>query len=247
MKKYKMRICLLGYQRHMHEIKKLEKYSSELFTIEDWLMIASLPSDNTGLAWGYSDRVISSILKESRIDNSNYDLCMCFIDAPIEGNFFSREIKDYDDKTVVCSFFGVEEILKSENVDFFNYIHGSIIYRIVLIAAFQSIDEHGHTHYDTRNCLFDMCGRKSDLTLKCSAPQLCPECISKIGSQAVDADFFPCLKKEFASFKKPLFHRILNFVKRRPIVSLLITIGSSVIFNLLSSLLYDWIKSFFLP
>lgn len=236
---------MLGYQRYKHEIDKLKNYSSKLFEVTEWLSIEQLPSSNSLNMWGYSDNQLTQILKTNNIDNSNVDLCMCFIDSPIECNYFSRELPGIDEKTVVCSFSGVEDILNSEDIEFFNFLHEAILYRVVLVAAFHTVNENHLTHDDTRNCLFDMCGMKKDIALKCSAPHLCPECKSKIGKKAMDPRFLPSLEKEFTSFKKPLFNRILDFVKRRPIVSILITIVSSIIFNLLSSLLYDLIKAFF--
>ena len=90
-----------------------------------------------------------------------------------------------------------------------------------------------------------MCGLKKDIAIKYGVPNLCPSCIAKIESTAVDKDFIPLLNNEFKSFKKPLFYRIIDFVKERPILSLVITSISTIIINVLSSLLYELLKSLF--
>ena len=66
-----------------------------------------------------------------------------------------------------------------------------------------------------------MCGLKKDIAIKYGVPSLCPSCIAKIESTAVDKEFVPLLNKEFKSFKKALFYRIIDFVKERPILSII--------------------------
>lgn len=104
------------------------------------------------------------------------------------------------------------------------------------------VNEDYFLHDDTRNCLFDMCGLKKDIAIKYGVPSLCPSCIAKIESTAVDKEFVPLLNKEFKSFKKALFYRIIDFVKERPILSIIITFLSTIIINILSSFLYELLK-----
>ncbi len=117
MEKIKVRICLLGYQRYLDQIKKLQNYSSELFEITDTVIINHLPESDTD-NWGYSDTTIVNILKTNNIKNDKYDLCMCFIDPPIEDNYFSRDLSLFDSKTVVCSLYQVEEIFEEKKYQF---------------------------------------------------------------------------------------------------------------------------------
>lgn len=241
--KFKIRICLLGYQRYLDIIEKLQNYSSKLFEITNCIEIKQLPSYD--LEWGYSDKCICQLLASSNIDNSNVDLCLCFIDNPIECNYFTRDLSIFDSKTVLCSFYQVESIFNSENVDIFNYIHGIVLNEIVQIATLHKVNENYFLHDDTRNCLFDMCILKKDIALKYGDPHLCPSCIAKIESNAVDKEFVPLLNKEFKSFRKLLFYRIIDFVKEKPILSIVITFISTIVINVLSSLLYELLKSLF--
>lgn len=243
MKKFKIQICLLGYQRYLDKIEKLRNYSSKLFEVTNCVEIKYLPSCD--LEWGYSDKCICRLLSSSHIDNNDVDLCLCFIDNPIEYNYFTRDLSSFDSKTVLCSFYQVETIFNDENVDIFNYVHGIVLYEIVQIATLHKVNENYFLHDDTRNCLFDMCGIKKDIVIKYDIPRLCPSCIAKIESTAVDKEFIPLLNKEFETFKKQLFYRIIDFVKKRPILSITITFITTILINILSSFIFELLKSLF--
>ena len=243
MKKYKVIIYKLGFQRYNNKIEQLKKFKSPLFEICDCKEVNHLPE--TDYYWGYSDDSIIKILKEQKISNTNVDLCLCFIDCPIEDNYFTRDLA-FDKKTVLCSFYQAANMFSENNIDLFNYLHGIVLNEIVQIATFGEVNEQKFLHDDTRNCLFDMCGEKNDILLKYSKPKLCSKCKSKIDEKSVDSDFLPLLEKEFKTFKKALFYRILDFVKSKPILSIIIASISSIVFNLLSSGIYDLLKSLFL-
>ena len=57
MKKYKIQICLLGYQRYLDKLEKLQNYSSKLFEVTNCVEIKQLPPCDLG--WSYSDDRIS--------------------------------------------------------------------------------------------------------------------------------------------------------------------------------------------
>lgn len=245
MKKFKIQICLLGYQHYLDKIERLQSYSSKLFEVTNCIEINQLPSCDLGFGWGYSDECICELLKSRKVNNDEVDLCLCFINTPIEDNYFTRDLSSFDSKTVLCSFYQVGSIFSDKNIDIFNYIHGIVLNEIVQIATLQRVDETHFQHDDTRNCLFDMCGEKHDITLKYSMPSLCPSCIAEIKLSAVDKDFIPLLNKEFKLFKKSPFYRIIDFVKKRPILSIVITFISTIIINILSSFFYELLKSLF--
>lgn len=241
MKKFEIQLCLLGYQRHLDKIKKLQKYRSKLFHIIGCIEIRQLPPSD--LDWAYSDSIICNLLSANNVDNSDVDLCLCFIDHPIEDNYFMRDLSQFDSKTVLCSFFQTEDIFAAKNVDLFNYVHGIVLNNLVQIATLHEVDEKHFLHDDTRNCLFDMCGIKEDVAIKYSAPKLCTSCISKIESSAVDKNFLPLLNREFKSFKKMLFYRILDFIKQRPILAIVVTSIFTIVINVMSSFIYELIRA----
>ena len=155
-----------------------------------------------------------------------------------------RDLNNFDNKTFLCSFYEVDSIFKEKNIDIFNYVHGNVLNRLVQIETLGVINEEYYRHDDTRNCLNDMCGLKSDIAIKYGKPKLCPECREKIMSLAVNQDFLEILEEEFKTFKKPLFERILEFVKKRPVLSIFITAACTIILNIISSGLFELIKYF---
>lgn len=237
MKKYHIQLCLLGYQRYMDIIEKLQNYNSKLFVISNCIQIKQMPQ--TDYDWTYTDDTICDLLTAHKIDNSSVDLCLCFTDLPIEDNYFTRDLSAFDSKTVLCSFYEADQIFSENNVDLFNYIHGIVLNELVQIATLHEVNEEYYLHDDTRNCLFDMCGLKNDIALKYGKPHICANCLSKIESNMIEKEFIPLLQKEFNGFKKPLFYRILDFIKKRPIISIAITFITTIIMNLISSYLFE--------
>ena len=240
MNKCKIQLCLLGYQSFQSEIDKLILFPSKLFEISNCITINQLPSCDW--EWGYTDQAIISLLNDHNVNNDKYDMCMCFIDSPIEDNYFSRDLVEFDNKTVLCSFYEVYSIFERNNIDIFNYIHGSILNRVVQIKTLGIINEDYYSHDDMRHCLYDKCGIKSQITKKYGDPKLCPECRSKISTLAVDQELITILEKEFKSFRKPLFYRIIEFIKKKPVLSILITIGSTIILNIIAAVIFELLK-----
>ena len=242
MKKIAIKICMLGYQQYSNVIKKLKKYKSDLFEIKELVELKQLPECDLD-GWGYSDNRICKLLKDNSVTNENVDLCICFVNNPIEDNYFTRDLSCFDSKTVLCTFYEADTIFKQNNIDLFNYIHGIVLYETVQISTHNKIDENYFLHDDTRNCLFDMCGIKNDIAIKYGIPSLCPECLSKIESRIIDKDFVPLLKKEFKTFKKKLFYRIIDFIKEKPIISIIFTILGTIIINLFSSYIFELLSN----
>lgn len=240
MKKYQIRLCLLGYQRYKETINKLCTYKSKLFEVVDCIEIKQLPPPDCD--WTYTDKIICNLLTQKQLSNATVDLCLCFIDQPIECNYFTRDLSTFDDKTVLCSFYEVEDIFTRNNIDLFNYVHGIVLNSLVQIATLHKLNEKHFLHDDTRNCLFDMCGLKNNIAIKYNIPSLCPNCIAKIEAHAIEKEFIPLLQNEFKTFKKTPLLVMINFIKDKPILSIIITILSTTILNIISSALFEMIK-----
>ena len=82
---------------------------------------------------------------------------MGFIDYQIEDNLYGKCLDNHH-KIYVISFYQGVEILKSENINPFNFMLGSI-YRFLC----NSIIDETIVHDETRGCLFDMLGNKWDI------------------------------------------------------------------------------------
>ena len=231
MKKIKIQIVKLGKQKYNKLFAKLEKYKSEIFEVE----VYEVSRPDCDYEWGYTFRTLEEILDKD-FDEKNYDICIGFVDTIIEFNYFGKRLKD--NNIYIVSFFQVSDFLITEKIDVFNYML-STIYRY----STRSILRGKYlTHDETRGCIFDMCGEKSDIIYSCQNPIICERCKSKIEDIAHPSGFVELLSKEILKIKKSFYHRIAGFIKLHPYLSLGMGMISAIVFNILSSFIYDWIK-----
>lgn len=231
MEKIKIQIVKLGKQKHDDIFNKLKKYKSNMFVVE--IFERSLPQcDNN---WGYTFNTLGNIL-EKAFDSNRFDMCIGFIDTEIEKNYFGKRLKE--DNIFVASFYEVDEMLKKENIDIFNFMK-IIIYRYLTryIVKGKII-----VHDETRGCIFDMCGYKQNIIYSCQKPCICDECKTKIMCETVPNDFMTLLSKETGKIKKTLYYRVSNFIKMHPYISIFIGTIVTIILNIISNFLFEILK-----
>lgn len=231
MKKLKIQIVKLGKQRYNALFEKLQKYKSDIFDID--IYESKLP--NADFGWGYTFNTLFDILNKS-FDKNNYDLCMGFIDYQIEGNLYGKCL-DNEHKIFVISFYEGIEILKSENINPFNFMIGAI-YRFLC----NSIIGETVVHDETRGCLFDMLGNKWDIVYGATSPIICTECENKLKSHTIPSDFIQLLNKELKRIRKAKYYIVTDFINRHPYLSLFIATISGIIINIVSNGLYDLLQ-----
>lgn len=227
-------IVLLGTQLHLSTIKKLDTYHSDLFRIKSTSSIATL-KDTDLPDWSYSKDAISSLVKS----NSDADITIAIIENKIEGNYFARRLTD---KSLVLTFYQAEAILRDANIDLFNYLL-IIIYKTITMYRLSNnkIDEYSSKfiHDETRSCIFDMVGNKYDLVYSTSNACLCQQCEAYLGQRSLPSNYISTLKKELKRIRKSRYIRLTDFIKHKPIVSLIITATFSVILNVLSCYIFE--------
>lgn len=233
MNKTKIKIVKLGVQRHDYLFKKIKKYNSKLFDVD--IFEKSLPACDYN--WGYSFSALTSLLCKD-FDNTKYDMCIGFIDTEIERNYFGKRLKGYN--IYVISFYQVDEILSSCNIDIFSYMLATI-YRYM--TRYKLKGEY-LTHDETKGCLFDMCGNKYDVIYSCNKPIICNNCATKILECGIESDYLTTLQKEIRKIKKNSYYTVIEFIKKHPCLSLTIGAISTVILNMLSSVLFEIIKNY---
>ncbi|WP_294350554.1 hypothetical protein [uncultured Clostridium sp.] len=232
MKKIKIKLVQLGKQQHEDVFEKLKNYKSSIFEVE--IYRKNLPECD--YEWGYRFHTLKELLNAE--NNSDYDMCIGFIDTIIENNYFGKRLDEY--KTYIISFYEVDEILQKENIDIFNYI---LLTMYKYITRYKlRISGEKLVHDETRGCIFDMCGDKRNVIYSCNKPIICNECRSKIYKYDCDEEYIKNLEKELKKIKKTVYYRISDFIKKEPILSLIIGIVSSIVLNLVSCAIYDFIK-----
>ena len=241
MERVKFAIIQLGESKYKDEwnfLKKLKaREKSKLFEITS-ISRVSLPQSDF---WGYADATLSNLVKHSE----NADYTMCFIDYPLEGNFFVRRLSE---KIGVATFYQTSNIFNASNVDLKNYIQ-LILYKSVALSKLNikhdAISVLKQFHDETRGCLFDMCGLKEDIIIGATNPKICYECEAKLRSTLLDADFLDVLDKELKRIKKPVYFRITDWIKKHPILTLAVAVGSTLLLSLIAMIIYDAILGLF--
>jgi len=238
MNKLRIEIVQLGKSKFNNEWKFLsklrDKNDSKIFEIVD---IKSISLPNTDNFWGYSDSVLSDLVKRS----NSIDLTICFIDYPLEGNYFLRRLRD---NVAVATFYETSEIFANANVSLNNYIL-LFIYISCTLYLLDIDDIECSFHDETRGCLFDTCGIKEDIIVSATNPQLCYECEAYLRKSPLPIDYIEQLKKEIKHIKKLLYFRMLDWIKLHPILSIVITTTFTILIGLLTSALYDLIRILF--
>ncbi len=233
----KIALVLLGTQLHMSTINKLRVYKSKIFIINSVKTKADLPNTKS-MDWSYSDTQIASFIEPD--DHS--DITIALLEDKIEGNFFMRRLGE---RVGAITFFQAAEIMADANIDLLNYLLVDIYEAVTLFVQGDKSLYPGREvcHYATRRCIFDMAGNKYDVVYACEQTCLCTECEAKLRSKVLPEKYIDTLKKELKHVRKSRYSRIMDFIKRKPLFSLLLTAITSIVLNLVASLLYEWLRN----
>jgi len=236
MSKVKIKIVTLGNIPARFNKNKIAEYKSSLFeinnVIDDYPLTcdSDIPDD-----WAFSDNLISKQLPNCNDAN----ILIAITSVPLEYDWYSRRLND---NKVVFTFHMVKDYLKDENIPLEN-----VIYRILYAysLAYKSSgdqlpsydDTPGFTHDETKGCLFDMNGLKTDLIESCDKPIICKDCEHKLSTRKVPTNLIETVKKELRRVRKSRYYRWMDFIKAHPIISLITSLISVVLFGTLSSVL----------
>ena len=173
---------------------------------------------------------------------------MAIVNVPIEDNWYSRRLGD---NKIVFTFSQIRDFLVLENIPLENAIL-RVLYAYTLlyrragnkIPCFGTAP--GFTHDETRGCLFDMNGIKSDLIESCNEPIVCGECEERLKNERVSTETIKAVQKEIRKIRKPLYFRALDFVKSHPLAALAISSLFAILIgvagSLIASFVYDLLK-----
>jgi hypothetical protein len=148
--------------------KKIKNFSSSLFEVIGKIDNHELRCNSDGFGWEFSD----DLVREQMPKLNGADFMIAIVNVPLEDNWYSRRLGN---NQVVFTFYEIKEILQSANIPLEN-----VIYRLLNAYTFaykrneNKIPEFHEmtdfTHDETRGCIFDMNGIKSDLVASCHNP-----------------------------------------------------------------------------
>lgn len=98
------------------------------------------------------------------------------------------------------------------------------------------------THDETKGCIFDMCGDKTDIIFSCDKPIICDNCKSAIRESGIESEYLSIITKEIKKIKKSNYYYISDFIKKHPYLSVSIGFITSIILNIISDFIYSFLS-----
>ena len=245
MSKVKIKVVSIGHLPLEFYSKKIESWKSSIFEIIGEVDNFALRCDSDGFEWEFSD----ALIKEQFPVSSDTDFMIAIVNVPIEENWYSRRLGH---NQIVFTFHQISEILEHYNIPLENVIYRLLYaYTLLYRRAGNKIPDFGvaenFTHDETRGCLFDMNGIKTDLVVSCHNPKICDECQERLKKEKVSHSEIENAQNEIKRIKKDLYYRILGNVKKHPIWALVISsffaVTLGVIGSILGSYAYAYIKA----
>lgn len=245
MGKAKIKVVTVGHMPLHLNLKVVSCWLSEVFELVGEIDNFSLTCDSDYGDWGFSDRTLKKQIPEF----NGADFTVALVNIPIEDNWYSRRLGD---NKIVFTYHQIKEILSLDNIPLENAVL-RVLYSYTLLyrRAGNKIPEIdavvGFTHDETRGCIFDMNGIKSDIVESCNKPIICSACVERLRSERVATQVLNSAKKEIKKIRKHLYFRFFDFVKVRPVIALLISsvfaVTLGVTGSLIASTIYDAVKA----
>jgi len=235
MSKVRIKLATIGHMPLNFDTEKIKKWKSSTFEIVEEIDNYTLSCDSDGSNWEFSDQLV----KEQLPKKFNADFMIAIVNVPIEDNWYARRLGN---NQIVFTFNEIKEILGYSNIPIENVIY-RILYAYTLLyrRAENRIPDlgevTGYTHDETRGCLFDMNGIKTDLIASCHEPIICDECQVKLGNGRVSKSDINLSKKEIKKIRKDLYFRILGGIKKHPVWAVFLSSLFAISLGVASSLI----------
>jgi len=235
MSKVRIKLATIGHMPLIFTTSKVKKWKSSIFEVVDEIDSYTLNCDSDGFNWEFSDQLVKNQLPQQ----FNADFMIAIVNVPIEDNWYSRRLGN---NQIVFTFHEIKEILEYSNIPLENVIYRLLYaYTLLYRRANNRIPDFGevasYTHDETRGCLFDMNGIKTDLVASCHKPIICDECQVKLSNERVSKSDIESSKKEINKIKKDLYFRVLAGVKKHPLWALTLSSFFAVFLGVISSLI----------
>lgn len=236
--KYKVALIVLGHAQLLADLDYVKNWKSEIFSITACQERSYLRE--TDIDDGYYD------VKYSRTDMvelvscpEGCDLALGIMPYRFIDNFYLHGIND---DCAVLSLYGIQEILQRDNISIEHFIIKQL-YEICaikhLINDISSEEVDDLVHRDTRGCLFDMNGERSDIIYNTEHPIICEECKGKFRSKQIDGNVIGSFEKELKRIKKPKILRIERWIRAYPLLSIIISAFTAILLNIVANIIYD--------
>lgn len=234
MRSIRISLVALGSLKYPFSVAQLESWQSKIVNIRHEASVAHLP-DAQGSQWEYLDRQLLSLISP----DSGFDFTLGLINAPLEDNFYLRRLTD---RVAVLSLHEMADVVLQSDFTLEQYVLRNVYELAVLYAANGKLMPDNYeswAHDDVRGCIFDMNANKADIVFSLHRPVLCTACRVRVSSAQVPAMLLPTLDAELPKIQKSLYARMSQWIKKHPVAAIGITAVSSILLNLLASVIFE--------
>ncbi|GHT18579.1 hypothetical protein AGMMS4957_01120 [Bacteroidia bacterium] len=242
MTKVRIKIGIIGYLPFDFNRKMIRK--SKVFEIIGEVKEYPINVQSDLKTWGYSDKTLEKVVPP-RCDE---DFFIGITYVPVENDYCVRRLSN---NRIVLSYNEMHRILKENHIPQENLLLRALYeYSLVYLRNSNKIpqtkEDDIDVHHDTRGCLFDMYPNLSDIVYSLAPPKLCDACVTKIRSEEVPETYIKQIQKELPEINKSRFYRIWEWVKQRPIWSIIISALFGISLSLIATIIYELLlKGFF--
>lgn len=158
--KLKIKLVVLGYFPNVERIEGVKSWDSDLFEINS-IGYCNISSRSDGYYWEYLDETVEKELPST----DGADILVAITNVPIQNGYFARR---FSGNRICLSYAGMREILHYDNIPLENLLL-RVLYSISLVYKTHGnrvpvmTENTSFTHDDTRGCIFDMDGNKTDI------------------------------------------------------------------------------------
>lgn len=230
MKQVKVKIIQYGTLAQKIDYKKIGNHKSSIFKVITCDCHPYMPDCDNGVDFvHYSDEQWERLMPKN---NHEADFIFGITDFALDYNFYSRPVRD---KSVIFSFRNIRDCLNEANIPLENVIIQQLYAYCIYLSQHESLRTASICHDETRGCIYDKNGAIVDIALSCNQLNLCGECQNTLLSWGFTKKEVKNLVKELTKVKKPLFYRMLDWIKRHPILAIIISFIFSILSDLASS------------
>jgi hypothetical protein len=241
--KVKIRLALLGHVPHSSDIQQISKWNSSIFEVIGIGQYA-ISGDSDRPNWQYSDDNINGQLP----GRQDADVLLAITNVPIQQNFYARR---FSDNRVCLTYNEMAEILASDNIPQVNLVL-KVLYAISIVYKKNGNrvpvrdEDIAISHDETRGCIFDMNGIKTDIIYSLNKPQICNECVQSLINNHVavnrfDKESITKIQKELKKINKGSYYSILDLIKKYPYWAIAISSVSAILLGMIGSILASFV------
>jgi hypothetical protein len=239
----KVRIALIniGHVPFLFDKKRILNWKSDIFTINNEQNIENPPESD--VEDGFIDQKydVDQIRKIVHCP-SDSDFAFGLMANRYIDNYYLHRINN---KVAVVSLYGMQDILMEKNISIEHFIIKQLYELSIVKQAYGEIsvdDIPEPYHLGTRGCLFDINGDKHDVIFNTEKPIICESCKKFLKQKQIENGYIEKIERNLSRIKKPYILRLELFVRKYPLLSLLISAVIAIVLNLLANILWELIK-----